>query len=138
MKKYADIDIKVFIINESEKNILIHQIIKFFNELFKKHTNINVYMSELQEQHSMNFGPNIMCSLAETKFRNNMNLLNYTHDKYNSNAEIDVKFNQMISDKTTYEIFQKSNVIYFNFLHRNNEDFFDLIIIFTKTMKNFK
>ena len=58
-------------------------------------------------------------------------------DKYN-NAEIDIRFGHMISDKTTYEIFQKNNVIYFNFLHKNNEDFFDLIIIFIKTMKNFQ
>ena len=74
-------------------------------------------MIQSTEQGYMNFGINIMIALDSIKFRNNIQLLDYTNDEYNTNAEIDILFNHKFSDKTTYEIYQEGNVIHFNFIH---------------------
>ena len=125
---------QISIISESEENILIQKTIDFFYNLFNKYKNINIYMVQSTEQGYMNFGINVMIALDSIKFRNNIQLLDYTNDEYNNNAEIDILFDHKFSNKTTYEIYQEGNVIHFNFIHKNDKDFYDLLIIFFKTM----
>ena len=129
---------QISIISESEENMLIQKTIDFFNNLFNKYKNINIYMVQSTEQGYMNFGINVMIALDPIKFRNNIRLLDYTNDEYNKNAEIDILFNHNFSDKTTYEIYQKDNIIHFNFIHKNDKDFYDLLIVFVKAMEHFK
>ena len=129
---------QISIISESEENMLIQKTIDFFNNLFNKYKNINIYMVQSTEQGYMNFGINVMIALDPIKFRNNIRLLDYTNDEYNKNAEIDILFNHNFSDKTTYEIYQKNNIIHFNFIHKNDKDFYDLLIVFVKAMEHFK
>ena len=54
------------------------------------------------------------------------------------NAEIDILFDHKFSDKTTYEIYRKDNIIHFDFIHKNDKDFYDLLIVFVKAMEHFK
>jgi len=129
---------QISIISKSEENMLIQKTIDFFNNLFNKNKNINIYMIQSTEQGYMNFGINVMIALGSIKFRNNIQLLDYTNDEYDKNAEIDILFNHKFSDKTTYEIYQKDNVIHFNFIHKNDKDFYDLLIVFVKAMEHFK
>ena len=129
---------QISIISESEENMLIQKTIDFFNNLFNKYKNINIYMVQSTEQGYMNFGINVMIALDPIKFRNNIRLLDYTNDEYNKNAEIDILFNHNFSDKTTYEIYQKNNIIHFNFINNNDKDFYDLLIVFVKAMEHFK
>ena len=79
-----------------------------------------------------------MIALDPIKFRNNIRLLDYTNDEYNKNAEIDILFNHNFSDETTYEIYREENVIHFNFIRKNDKDFYDLLIVFVKAMEHFK
>jgi hypothetical protein len=92
------------------------------------------------EQGYKNFGLAVMYNLGITnhEIRKNLNLLEYTNDEYNNNAEIDVLFDHKFSDKTTYEIYQENNVIHFNFLHKDGKDFVQLLKIFVTIMANFK
>ena len=129
---------QISIISESEENMLIQKTIDFFNNLFNKYKNINIYMVQSTEQGYMNFGINVMIALDPIKFRNNIRLLDYTNDEYNKNAEIDILFNHNFSDETTYEIYREENVIHFNFIHKNDKDFYDLLIVFVKAMEHFK
>ena len=129
---------QISIISEAEENILIQKTIDFFYNLFNKYKNINFYMVQSTEQGYMNFGINVMIALDSIKFRNNIQLLDYTNDEYDKNAEIDILFNHKFSNKTTYEIHQEGNVIHFNFIHKNDKDFYDLLIIFFKTMDSLK
>jgi hypothetical protein len=129
---------QISIISESEENMLIQKTIDFFYNLFNKYKNINIYMVQSTEQGYMNFGINVMIALDSIKFRNNIQLLDYTNDEYNNNAEIDILFDHKFSNKATYEIYQEGNVIHFNFIHKNDKDFYDLLIIFFKTMDLFK
>ena len=129
---------QISIISESEENMLIQKTIDFFNNLFNKYKNINIYMVQSTEQGYMNFGINVMIALDPIKFRNNIRLLDYTNDEYNKNAEIDILFNHKFSDETTYEIYREENVIHFNFIHKNDKDFYDLLIVFVKAMERFK
>ena len=129
---------QISIISESEENILIQKTIDFFYSLFNKYKNINIYMVQSTEQGYMNFGINVMIALDSIKFRNNIQLLDYTNDEYDKNAEIDISFNHKFSDKTTYEIYRKDNIIHFDFVHKNDKDFYDLLIVFVKAMEHFK
>jgi len=129
---------QILIISESEENMLIQKTIDFFNNLFNKYKNINIYMVQSTEQGYMNFGINVMIALDPIKFRNNIRLLDYTNDEYNKNAEIDILFNHNFSNKTTYEIYRKDNIIHFDFVHKNDKDFYDLLIIFFKAMDSLK
>ena len=129
---------QISIISESEENMLIQKTIDFFNNLFNKYKNINIYMVQSTEQGYMNFGINVMIALDPIKFRNNIRLLDYTNDEYNKNAEIDILFNHNFSNKTTYEIYRKDNIIHFDFVHKNDKDFYDLLIIFFKAMDSLK
>ena len=85
------------------KNILIQKTIDFFYNLFNKYKNINFYMVQSTEQGYMNFGINVMIALDSIKFRNNIQLLDYTNDEYDKNAEIDILFNHKFSNKTIKE-----------------------------------
>jgi len=136
--KYEEIKMNTRILTEYEKEYLINKTIKFFNKFFKKYNEINAYMVQSLEQSYLNFGANVICTLTRTKFRNTMNLLDYTNDEYNDKAEIDLFFNHKISNKSTYEIVRKDKIIYFNFLHKNDIDFFNLQIVFVEALKHFR
>ena len=131
---------QISVISKSEENMLIQKTIDFFYNLFNKYKNINIYMIQSTKQGYMNFGLTINYNLdiINPKIRKNLNLLDYTNDEYNKNAEIDILFNHNFSDKTTYEIYQERNVIYFNFIYKNDKDFYDLLIVFVKVMEHFK
>ena len=131
---------RISVISEIEENILIQKTIDFFYNLFNKYKNVNIYMVQSTEQGYMNFGLTINYNLdiINPKIRKNLNLLDYTNDEYDKNAEIDILFNHKFFDKTTYEIYQERNVIHFNFIHKNDKDFYDLLIVFVKAMEHFK
>ncbi len=131
---------QISVISKSEENMLIQKTIDFFYNLFNKYKNINIYMVQSTKQGYMNFGLTINYNLdiINPKIRKNLNLLDYTNDEYDKNAEIDILFNHNFSDKTTYEIYQERNVIYFNFIYKNDKDFYDLLIVFVKVMEHFK
>lgn len=129
---------QISIISESEENMLIQKTIDFFYNLFNKYKNINIYMIQSTEQGYMNFWINIMIALDPIKFRNNIQLLDYTNDEYDKNAEIDILFDHKFSNKTTYKIYQEGKIIHFDFIHKNDKDFYDLLIVFVKAMEHFK
>lgn len=127
-------------LTDTDITTLTQTTVNFFNNLFNRHNNINIYMVQSTEQGYMNFGLTIMYNLdiINPRIRKNLNLLDYTNDEYDNNAEIDILFNHKFSNKTTYEIYKKDNIIYFNFLHKNDKDFVQLLKLFVFIMEKFK
>ena len=127
-------------LTDTDITTLIQTTVNFFNNLFNRYNNINIYMVQSTEQGYMNFGLTIMYNLdiINPRIRKNLNLLDYTNDEYDKNAEIDILFNHKFSNKTTYEIYKKNNIIYFNFLNKNDKDFVQLLKLFVFIMEKFK
>jgi len=127
-------------LTDTDITTLIQTTVSFFNNLFNRYSNINIYMVQSTEQGYMNFGLTIIYNfdIINPRIRKNLNLLDYTNDEYDNNAEIDILFNHKFSNKTTYEIYKKNNIIYFNFLHKNDKDFVQLLKLFVFIMEKFK